>query len=108
MTNTPQAPDALQVGPLVSPIRLTRNKSGVIVDSFGDVSTEHQCVTVAVTVHKLDREGFTDEEVVRLTVPLTSPVESLVKGYIGLMLPGFQLNSWAVWCEPCGCEEQPF
>lgn len=79
------------------PVQFTRNEYGVIIDSFGDVSNARQCVTVNVTAHKTDEAGFIEQEIVRLTVPLTGPVKPMINSYIGLMLADYTLNDWCVW-----------
>ena len=78
-------------------VTLTRNQWGVIIDSFGDVSKSHQCITINATARKVDNEGFAEQEVVRLTIPLTGPARPMIASYIRLMLPGYTLNDWCVW-----------
>ena len=86
---------------------LARNADGIIIDSFGDVSIPRQCVTLAVVAHKVGKEGFTDQEAAHLTIPLLGNARVIIDCWLSVMLPGFSLETWAVWTEPCPCEE-PF
>lgn len=97
MTNQNAPATATLVAPL-SGIQLHRNKYGVIIDSFGDVSNARQCVTINATAHKTDGEGFVDQEIIRLTLSLNGPIRTAIVGYISLMLPpGYLLHDWCVW-----------
>lgn len=96
---------AIKVAPL-----LKRNDSNIIIDTFGDVSKPHQCVTIALAAHKVDSEGFTDEEVAHVTIPLLGDANVILKAWLSVALPGYTLqDNWAVYA-PCPCDavECPF
>lgn len=96
---------ALCIAPL--PPKLFRNERGIIIDSFGDVSISHQCVTLAVAAHK-GLGDDTDEEVIHLTIPLLGSARIVIEAYLAVMLPGYGLHDWAVYEKPCSCESEPF
>ncbi|MEO0868898.1 MAG: hypothetical protein AAFY17_10705 [Cyanobacteria bacterium J06642_11] len=94
---------------LVAPLAptLVRNAVGVIVAGYGDIESIRQSVDLWVEAHRVDSDGDTDQEIVKLTVPLTGPVKPLIVEYMNLALPGYQLHDWQTWVEPCDHEE-PF
>ena len=86
-------------------IELTRDSWGTIIDSFG-VLDKRRTVELWVEARRVDDEGFSDVEIVRLTVGLAGPVRQAIETYISVMLPGFKLNDWQTWVEPSG--DEPF
>lgn len=78
---------------------LVRNEFDVIIAAYGVIEDMRQSVDLWVEAHKIDDEGDTDQEIIKLTVPLTGPVKPLILEYINGALPGYQLHDWAVW--PC-------
>ena len=106
MTNS----TATATAELIAPLRpsLVRNEFGVIISGYGMIESIRQSVDLWVEAHKVDSEGDTDQEIIKLTVPLTGPVKPLILEYINLALPGYSLHDWQTWSEPCDCESDPF
>ena len=108
MTNSTAT--ATATAELIAPLRpsLVRNAGRIIVDTFGDVSVSHQCVTIALTAHKKDSEGFTEEEAAHVTIPLLGCARVILEAWLAVVLPGWELHDWAVFC-PCeDSADEPF
>ncbi|NEQ53718.1 MAG: hypothetical protein F6K11_26895 [Leptolyngbya sp. SIO3F4] len=119
MTNTTAPATATMVARFVDPDKVivsprnglpsfTRNDFGVIVDTFGDVANAQQCITVNVTAHTTDNEGFVEQEIIRLTVPLTGAVKPMIESYIDFALPSYKLHDWCVWSDEFEQVVEPF
>ena len=76
-----------------------RTEHGVIIACFGDIENVRQTVTLWVDARRTDDEGFTEQEIIKLTVPLTGPVKPLIEKYLAFALPGYEIHDWQTWEE---------
>ncbi|MGD1949727.1 MAG: hypothetical protein ACFB14_08785 [Leptolyngbyaceae cyanobacterium] len=91
MTNT----TALSTAAPIEPLEPVRDRYGVIISAYGDIENIKQTVTLWV-----DARRENEQEIIKLTVPLTGPVKPLIEKYLQFELPGYEIYDWATWEEP--------
>ena len=86
---------ALSTAASIESLEPVRDRYGVIISAYGDIENIKQTVTLWV-----DARRENEQEIIKLTVPLTGPVKPLIEKYLQFELPGYEIYDWATWEEP--------